>query len=98
MGADTHADRDRYEPVAVETGTSEGSMKGESVKLFGMILTTKKHHQRELRQAEDRALSGLVELLRKKDSIYLEPVTLIGDGQVITDCVFLGGMEVISPS
>ena len=61
--------------------------------MFGIVIATKRRYRQELQRAEDRALSRLVSLLQKKDSIYLEPVTLVGNGQTITDCVFLGSPE-----
>ena len=66
--------------------------------MFGIVIATKRRYRQELQRAEDRALSRLVSLLQKKDSIYLEPVTLVGNGQTITDCVFLGspGMNIVS--
>lgn len=60
------------------------------MKLFGWVLKTERQHAADLRTVEDRALSRLVELLSKKDNIYLETVTLEGDGQNIENNVFLG--------
>jgi hypothetical protein len=40
--------------------------------------------------AEHKAVGDVVALLRKKDKIYLEPVTMVGDGQIISESVFLG--------
>ena len=60
------------------------------MKLFGWVLQKEWRHEADLRVAEDHALSRLVELLSKKDSIYLETVTLEGDNQTILNSAFLG--------
>lgn len=62
------------------------------MKLLGIVITTRRQREKELQVAEDRALFGMVDLLRKKDKIYLEPVTLVGDRQIVVDNVFLGPM------
>jgi len=62
--------------------------------MFGIRIVTKKRLARIKRDAKSEAFAEavveLVALLRRKDRIYLEPVTLIGDGLTIRDCVFLG--------
>lgn len=59
-------------------------------KLFGWVLQKERQHEAELRIAEERAVSRLVELLSKKDSIHLDTMTLVGDHQTILNCAFLG--------
>jgi hypothetical protein len=58
--------------------------------MFGLKLVTKKQLAEIEWMAKNKAVADLVELLRKKDKIFIEPVTLVGDNQVIRDCVFLG--------
>ena len=58
--------------------------------MFGLKIVTKKGFREIETAANNKAVSELVTLLRKKDKIILEPMTLFGDGQQITDCVFLG--------
>jgi hypothetical protein len=41
-------------------------------------------------EAQVKAYDDLIAILRKADHVFLEPVTLEGDGQTISDCVFLG--------
>ena len=61
------------------------------MKLFGWVVKTKQQYAVELQAAEDRALSRLIDLLSKKDKIYLAPVTLeSGRPHLIMDNVFLG--------
>ena len=58
-----------------------------------MILRRKKfaaHVRLIRREAHDEAIVEIIELLRKKDKIFLEPVTIVGSNQTITNCVFLG--------
>lgn len=57
--------------------------------MFGIRIVTKKGLERIEQNAKNHAIAELVALLRQKDKIYLEPVTLVGDGQVVRDCVFL---------
>jgi len=58
----------------------------------------KKKLERKLRDAKSEALWEFVNLLRTKDKVYLEPLTLVGDGHSIGNCVFFGspGMEIKS--
>lgn len=58
--------------------------------MFGIRIVTKKRLREIERVAEDRAVAQLVALLRRKDRIYLEPVTLVGHNSTIQDCAFLG--------
>ena len=58
----------------------------------------KKKFESKLRDAKSEALWEFVNLLRTKDKIYLEPLTLVGDGHSIGNCAFFGtpGMEIKS--
>lgn len=58
--------------------------------MFGIKIVTKKMFAEIERNAKNKAIAEIVELLRKKDKIILEPMTLIGDHQTITECVFFG--------
>ena len=58
--------------------------------MFGIRIVTKKRLQEIEQAVADRAMAQLVELLRHKDRIYLEPVTLVGHSQIVQDCAFLG--------
>ncbi len=70
--------------------------------MFGLQIVTKKKLAQIKSDAEDKALSNLVELLKKKDKIFVEPVTMFGDHQKVTDCVFFGlggtALTIISPN
>jgi len=63
---------------------------GDKQNMLGLKIVTKSGLVRIEQNARNQALADLVELLREKDKIYLEPVTIVGDGQTIQDCVFLG--------
>jgi len=58
--------------------------------IFGLKILTKKRFAEVERCAEAKALYDLIGLLRKADRIFLEPVILNGDNQIVSDCVFLG--------
>jgi len=60
------------------------------MKLFGIHITTKRGLEAIEIAAHNAAVSHLVDLLRQSDKVHLEPVTLVGDNQVITNCMFLG--------
>jgi hypothetical protein len=65
--------------------------------IFGIKILTKKGLEKLEGEAFSRAVSELVGLLRKKDKIFLEPMTMVGDHQTVTNCAFLGnGYLVIS--
>ena len=59
-----------------------------------IIITTKKRLEKKLRKAnkegEREGLWNIVELLKKKDKIYLDEVRLKGDRHTIQDCVMFG--------
>jgi len=61
--------------------------------MFGIKILTKKKYQISLKEAheegERHAMVKLVELLRQKDKIYLEPVTIIGSHEIVQNCAFL---------
>lgn len=63
--------------------------------MFGIKLVTKKGFEKIKQDAQNKSLADLVELLLKKDRIFVEPLTLIGDYQTIRDCVFLSGGIVV---
>jgi len=58
--------------------------------MFGLKLITQKQLAEINRSAYNEALANIIALLRNKDNIYLEPVTMEGSGQTITNCAFLG--------
>jgi len=60
------------------------------LEFFGFTILTKSQLHEIKTNAQDRAVADLVSLLRKSDKIFLEPVTLIGDNQIIQYCTFLG--------
>jgi hypothetical protein len=69
--------------------------------MFGLQIITKKKLNEIERNAQNKAIAELVNLLRKKDKIYLEPVTMNGDNQTISDCIFFavsGNALTIYPS
>jgi hypothetical protein len=56
--------------------------------MFGIKIVTKKELEKIESIAKNKAMAELIELLRKKDKIILEPMTLVGDHQIVKDCVF----------
>lgn len=56
--------------------------------MFGLMIVTKNKLDKIKKQAKEQAISELVQLLLKKDKIYLEPVVINGGGARISDCVF----------
>jgi len=60
------------------------------MKIFGFNITKATAYNKAMRDAKHEGLYEVVELLKKKDKIYLAPVNLKGDGHVISDCVFFG--------
>lgn len=58
--------------------------------MFGIRIVTRKGLEKIKQDAENQAIVDLIALLQRKDRIYLEPVTLVGNDQMIQDCVFLG--------
>ena len=58
----------------------------------------KKKFESKLKDAKSEALWEFVNLLRTKDKVYLESLTLVGDGHSIGNCAFFGspGMEIKS--
>ena len=58
--------------------------------MFGLKIVTKKKMREINRNAENQALYTLITMLKDKDKIFLETVTLHGDNQTITNCAFLG--------
>lgn len=62
------------------------------VKMFGLKLMTRKTWEKELKRekknGEREGLWNIVELLKRKDKIYLDEVRLKGDGHRIEHCVF----------
>jgi hypothetical protein len=57
--------------------------------MFGIKIVTKKGMAQIESNAKNQAIIELVELFKKKDKIFIEPVTLIGDNQNISNCAFL---------
>jgi hypothetical protein len=57
--------------------------------MFGLQIVTKSRLAQIKIEAEIKAVYDLVALLKKKDKIFVEPVTLVGDKQKITNCAFL---------
>ena len=58
-----------------------------------MIIRKKRLERRLRSKFEDGRREGLWEivgLLKKKDKIYLEPITMIGDNQTLSDSVIFG--------
>jgi hypothetical protein len=58
--------------------------------MFGIKIVTKKGFEEIREKAERKAIADMVELLLKKDKIFLEPVILFGDNQNVNECVFFG--------
>jgi len=62
--------------------------------MFGIRVVTKKKLEKVKQDAKSQAFAEamveLVALLRHKDRIYLEPVTLVGHSQTVQNCAFLG--------
>lgn len=62
--------------------------------MFGIRVVTRKGLEKIKQDAKSQAFAEamveLVALLRCKDRIYLEPVTLVGHSQTVQDCAFLG--------
>ena len=57
------------------------------------FFVTKKKMRQISREQHDQALAEFVQMLRKKDKIYLEPVTLVGDNQNIQNCMFISNFK-----
>ena len=58
--------------------------------MFGLKIVTKKKMREMNQNARNQALYTLITMLKDKDKIFLETVTLYGDNQTITNCAFLG--------
>jgi len=62
--------------------------------MFGIRIVTKRGLEKIRQDAKSEAFAEavveLVALLQRKDRIYLEPVTLVGNSQIVQDCAFLG--------
>jgi hypothetical protein len=68
--------------------------------MFGITIMTNKKRAELMHgvktQAESDTFNKMVWLLRQKDKIYLDPLTLWGDNQTVTNCAFFGnpGMNI----
>lgn len=58
--------------------------------MFGIKILTKRGLAEIKRNAKNQAVVDLIALLKQKDKIYIEPVTLVGDNQTIGNCAFIG--------
>ena len=58
--------------------------------MFGLRIVTRRGLGRIRARAYNDALGDIVAMLRNRDAIYLEPVTLVGDYATIQNCAFLG--------
>ena len=58
--------------------------------MFGLKIMKKKKFESQIKDAKREGLWNIVELLKKKDKIYLGTVRMKGNGQTIKDCVFFG--------
>jgi hypothetical protein len=58
--------------------------------MFGLQIVNKKKLEEIKASAKGDAFIELMNILRNKDKIFLDPVTLVGNNQTITNSVFFG--------
>lgn len=62
--------------------------------MFGLKIIKKKTFEKEIKRAEKNGeregLWSIVDLLKKKDMIFLDEVTVKGKNSIIKDCAFFG--------
>jgi len=58
--------------------------------MFGIKILTKRGLAEIKNNAKNQAVVDLIALLKQKDKIYIEPITLIGDNQTLENCAFIG--------
>jgi hypothetical protein len=57
--------------------------------ILGLRIVTRKEYNKIESEATTKAIHALVELLSKKDRIFIGPTTLVGSNQLITNCAFI---------
>ena len=58
--------------------------------MFGLKIVTKRGLEKIKTEEYNKVLADVIELLRKKDKIILEPMAISGDGATIQNNLFLG--------
>jgi hypothetical protein len=73
--------------------------------MFGLQIVTKKKMKEIVKNAQDKALADLVEFLKNNknkivfgpisldNSKVTKPMTIIGNGQIIQNCIFQGNKK-----